>query len=425
MSAQLKSISVVGGLLLILQLPIGMVQSLTTERMETRDDAERGVWSSWGAPQFLSGPRLLVPVDDQPDAELVTFLASEVHFDTELTANSLRRGIFDVLTYEGSVRIYGSFTHWGERDLTDRISEAGWQRAQLVLGTLLPRAIGTDTEVRWRGESMQIRPGSSPGTGSSAGVHAVVPADGATPADFEITLSVRGSEGVHFSPMAEVATVSVRGDWATPSFTGWRLPRERSVTADGFSADWSVPALSQGIPHEWSSSAPPSNELLAEAFGVELIQRIDAYRMAERSIKYAPLFLLLTFGMLWLLDTVGRLGVHPMHYALVGVAICLFYLLELSLSEHLGFLPAYLIATGAIAGLIGCYAKAILRATSLGATAGGGVAALYAYLLLVLTLQEYALLAGSLALFGLLALTMYATRHVDWHSLDVSAVSQP
>jgi inner membrane protein len=139
--------------------------------------------------------------------------------------------------------------------------------------------------------------------------------------------------------------------------------------------------------------------------------------MAERSTKYAPLFLLLTFGALWLFDTLTGLRIHAMHYLLVGAGMCLFYLLELSLGEHVGFPAAYVAASASIVGLVGAYARAVLRSTLRGAALGGGIAALYAYLFALLSLEKYALLAGSLGLFVALAAVMYLTRWVDWDRL--------
>ncbi len=150
---------------------------------------------------------------------------------------------------------------------------------------------------------------------------------------------------------------------------------------------------------------------------MELVDPVDQYRMAERSTKYAALFLLLTFALIWLIEVVAGLRVHPIQYLLLGTAMCLFFLLELSLSEHLGFGPAYLLAANLVVGQIGAYGWVTLRRASRALAVAAGVAALYGYLFVVLTNEDYALLIGALGLFAMLAAIMFFTRRVDWHGM--------
>ena len=139
--------------------------------------------------------------------------------------------------------------------------------------------------------------------------------------------------------------------------------------------------------------------------------------MAERSVKYAGLFILLTFAVMWLLEVVAGAKIHPIQYLLLGAAMCLFYLLELALSEHLGFPVAYSLASLAVIGMVAGYGKAILRRTSRAALVAAGVTALYAYLYVLLTNEDYALLIGAIGLFAILAAIMFVTRHVDWFAV--------
>ena len=162
-------------------------------------------------------------------------------------------------------------------------------------------------------------------------------------------------------------------------------------------------------------------------FGVELVNPVDHYRMAERSIKYAGLFILLTFATVWLTEVLAGVRVHPIQYLMLGGALCLFYLLELSLSEHLGFPLAYGIASLAVIGMVAAYSVVVLHRIGRALVVGAGVAALYAYLYILLMNEDYALLIGSVGLFAILAAIMYATRRVDWYAVGVrsSASSDP
>jgi len=156
----------------------------------------------------------------------------------------------------------------------------------------------------------------------------------------------------------------------------------------------------------------------ASRFGLDLIDPVDQYRMAQRSVKYAALFILLTFAAVWLIEVLAGLRVHPIQYLLLGAALCLFYLLELSLSEHLGFTVAYVLASAAVVVMVGSYSLAVLRSRAKAAFIAAGVAALYGYLHVLLRNEDYALLIGSLGLFAILGAVMFATRRIDWYALD-------
>ncbi|MEM7417799.1 MAG: cell envelope integrity protein CreD [Gemmatimonadota bacterium] len=418
MSPQLKSLTTLAVVFLLLQLPIQLIQGVTRERRATRDEAAQRVHTSWGGPQSIVGPRLIVPLDDGESTEVATFLPTNVTVEATLETDRLRRGLFEFPVYRGHFVIRGSFSRWERSELAERVSPDAWAEAELVLELLHIRAIGPDARLRWGGDVVELRPASSFLPGSTPGVYGSVGADGTSDIDFEITFSAQGSERLLVSPHAGQADVTVQGDWSAPSFTGSWLPTDRSVDAGGFRASWHIPALGRGLPMEWVASAPPFRDPAIDGFGVELITPVDPYRMAERSTKYASLFLVLTFGALWLFSILSSLSVHPMHYVLIGGAIALFYLLELSLSEHLGFVPAYVLATVTISSLIGAYAKVVLRAAARGAVLGGSVAGTYGFLLLTLRLEDYALLAGSLALLALLSGVMFATRRVDWYAMD-------
>jgi inner membrane protein len=160
-------------------------------------------------------------------------------------------------------------------------------------------------------------------------------------------------------------------------------------------------------------------------FGVDLVDPVDHYRMAERSVKYAGLFILLTFAAVWLIEVLASVRVHPIQYLLLGGALCLFYLLELSLSEHLGFLISYAIASVAVIGMVAAYCSVILQRRSRALVVATGVALLYAYLYTLLMNEDYALLAGSLGLFAILAAIMFATRRVDWYTVGAARAESP
>ena len=207
--------------------------------------------------------------------------------------------------------------------------------------------------------------------------------------------------------------MSLEADWGDPSFQGAWLPRDRTVEPDSFTASWSIPYLGRSYPEKWVGDGA-IDKLNLSLFGVDLIAPVDAYRQTERSIKYAILFLALTFTVIWLFEALGSARVHFIEYALIGAALCLFYLLELSLGEHLGFNTAYLLAAAPIVALVTAYAKPVLGTWIRAMSIGGVIAALYGCLYMILQLEDYALLAGSLLLLVALAGIMYLTRNINW-----------
>ena len=163
----------------------------------------------------------------------------------------------------------------------------------------------------------------------------------------------------------------------------------------------------------------------ASRFGVDLVNPVDHYRMAERSVKYAGLFILLTYTCLWLIEVLARVRVHPIQYLLLGVSLCLFYLLELSLSEHLGFGLAYGVACSLVTGMVAAYSFVVLRRVSRALIVAACVAALYAYLYVLLTNEDNALLAGALGLFVIVSTIMFVTRRVDWYGAGTRSSAPP
>ena len=281
-----------------------------------------------------------------------------------------------------------------------------------------PRSIQEQTALVLAGAKVDFLPGTLHTGERKSGIHAPVGEacqDGL--GSFEFPLSLNGTAEVYLAPFGRKTRVELTSTWPDPSFQGAWLPTQHSVSQDGFRALWEIPFLGRAYAQSWDSKSDPKAAIKSSRFGVRLLSPVDEYRMAERSTKYAALFLLLTFGSLWLFEVLGKVRIHSLQYLLVGAAMCLFYLLQLSLSEHLGFLPAYALASLGVVALVFGYGAAILGSTRRALVISGVLVALYAYLYVLLINQDYALLVGSAGLFLILALVMYLTRKVDWYSI--------
>jgi inner membrane protein len=416
-------------LILLLQIPTAMLQGLVSDRQNLRQEAIAGITGNWGRSQVIAGPRLFIPYikrfqsgkDEKTILKFGTFLPDDLQITGKLNTEVRQRGIFEVPVYQSKLDFKGKFDRpdlsgWGVKP-----EDVLWDRAELSIQVADAHAIQNQTELNWNRKAIPFTAGQGKFGGNEQGIYATLKGQMKGDSfDFSIPLTINGSEKLAFMPFGKVTKVSLNSNWSNPSFQGVWLPAERSVTAKGFDATWSIPSLGRNYPQQWNSDDQNVDPTILQAsqFGVDLISPVDNYRMADRSIKYNFLFLILTFAVFWLFETVTRLRVHPLQYLLVGVAMSMFYLLQLAISEHLGFNLAYLASSIAVVVLITAYSIAVLRARKRGAIIGIMQVALYGYLYVVLASQDYSLLMGSIGLFIFLAIVMYFTRRMDWADLS-------
>ena len=438
-NSQMLRLLSVGFLALLLQIPIAMIGGRVTERQERRDQAVAEVASKWGGTQSITGPALVVPYThrwteraasadpiERSELRYAIFLPEQLSVRGTVDSERRSRGIFAIPVYQLGMTISGEFARPNPAELGIEPSTVAWDRAQLAIGVSDVRAIQHENEVSWNGRSISFLPGTGEFSEGGPGIHAVVGvAEGAERIAFSFPLALNGSRGVYFTPFGRTTEVDLASDYAHPSFQGNWLPAERTVSDASFTAKWSIPYLGRNYPQSWKSDASFHEAIAGSRFGVELIDPVDQYRMAERSVKYAGLFILLTFAAVWLIEVLAGVRVHPIQYLLLGSALCLFYLLELSLSEHIGFFFAYATASVSVIALVAGYCSVVLRRRSRAGIVATGVALLYAYLYTLLMNEDYALLAGSIGLFAILAAIMYATRRVDWYAVGAPRTESP
>ena len=222
-----------------------------------------------------------------------------------------------------------------------------------------------------------------------------------------------------FVPLGANTDVTMSCDWPHPGFTGGFGPDERQVSDRGFRARWRVSRFATGVPN--AIAAQERVGLLDQQgndLTVRFVQPVDVYQQSERAVKYGVLFVALTFVAVFLFETLRRLAIHPIQYGLVAAALAIFFLLLVSLSEHLPFAMAYVVAGGACVGLLTFYTGHMLCSAVRGIGFGALLAVLYALLYVILQSEDYALLLGALLLFGALGVVMVATRRVNWYRLN-------
>jgi len=436
-SSHLSKILLVGLLAVVLQIPIAKIRGVIRERQQTRNGAVKEVTAKWGDTQSIIGPAVVVPYvkrwserdkegDLQPRSAVVhaTFLPEILKIMEGNIESELRyRGIFEIPVYRMSLDVTGRFSRPDFTDWTIEPNDILWDRAYLSVRIADARAITKQSTLLWNEKPLEFLPSSGEFGRNQQGIHAKLKGRlTAESFEFSFPLQLNGSVGAFFAPFGRETEVALKSNWNAPSFQGAWLPTTRSVKIDGFEATWIIPSLGRNYPQRWRSSLNPEGAVSSSLFGVDMISPVDHYRMSQRSVKYQFLFLVLTFATLWLFEIRIRTKIHPVQYLFVGAGMCLFYLLELSLAEHLGFVAAYTIASAAVIALITTYSAAMLKSAKRATIVGVVVTFLYVFLYILLMIQDYALLIGSIGLFLALATTMFLTRKMDWYGLKSSPV---
>lgn len=430
-------ILLVAFLILLLQIPIIMINTIIGERQARKHEATRDITSKWGEQQTIIGPFVTVPyfveikekdkdgnVAMRKEIHHANFLPQELTIDGTAECEIRYRGIYKVPIYRMELKVNGVFSRPDFSDWGIEPNQIIWDRAHMTVRISDARVITNQVSLTWNGEPIGFMPGVGEYGGGHTGIHANLENRfDEERFTFAFPLNLNGSQGIFFAPFGRDTNVNLQSNWDAPSFQGNWLPTERELNNDGFQAEWIIPFLGRGYAQTWrsqyGSDSNIEHKIAASIFGVRFITPVDQYRMAQRSIKYAILFLVLTFATLWLFEVLIHVRVHSIQYLFVGVGMCLFYLLELSLSEHIGFVLAYILASVSIVVLISTYCIAVLKSTPRGAIMAAVTTLLYGYLYILLMNQDYSLLIGSIGLFVILAAIMYLTRKIDWFSMKI------
>lgn len=415
-------------LCLAAQIPLWSVSDLVAERMGSREHAIAEVEAGWGGARRILLPYLEIPVDvietrgdgtERRTAMYIGLVADHAGLDLRLEPEVRRRGLFDVVLYRTGVTIDGSFRVPDAAEIAGLMARSRvvprYDEARLVLD--MDAAHALEGEVRLDlgdGQAVMAVDQGRIGLEAPAGtIRLVAPVDAQPGRTLRpaIAFVARGSDDLRVVPAATSLDVVARAPWPTPSFLGSRLPVYRDVGEQGFSARWTLSGGNLGVRRASTSSSPAVSDAATDAtFGLRLLQPVDTYRMVERAVKYGLLFVVTTFLVYVMFEATGGVAVHIVHYGLVALALCLFYLLLLSLAEIWGFGPAYLVSAGAVLLQTGLFTRAIAGGWRRMATFVAVLGAAYAWLYVLLDLQDMALLGGALGLFVLLSVAMYVLR---------------
>ena len=435
-------------LILLLLIPVVMIRSLITERSYRADAAEESIMEAWGSEFTLYGPVVRIPVVERKEnrtktekegekIQIVThnydlwLTPKDVNIQADFSAEKKRRGIFSVALFSGNVSLSGSFTFERAKDELKQNQTIYPQQAEIIVGLASQKGIRRIIKADWNGGELFFKPGNRNfafAYSGNNGVNASSPFNAAGVNTFDFQFAVQGGKSIRVLPVGEVTQARIQAGWPSPSFQGGFLPAAYTLSENGFDAEWEISYLSRSIPLFWFTDERGGYDgkmnLKDELFGVDFFKPLDHYALNERAVKYAVLFLVIPFLTLFFLEVFSQKSIHPVQYVLSGLANIIFYLLLLSISEHLSFSAAYLIASAALTVMMTLYARSLVETWTRSAYMGLVMALLYLILYLTLNAEDWALLIGSIVAFMITGIVMFLTRRLDWSSLNIKGEKQ-
>lgn len=452
----------IGFIVLLLMIPQLMVWGMVMEREGNAKSVRAGIARSWGIAQNVKGPFLVIPFieksttisDGKPVEQLVErraiFLPDDLHIKGKVKSKVLHRSIYDATVYNADLAISGRFGTPDFAKIAPNAVEIRWQDAVFALalssvsGLKETANLTIDTS-----HKIAFEPSlGMPGARTMSGIHVQLfdskaKIDGPLPAfTFSTDLSFAGSQALRFAPAGRNTKVTLTSDWPHPSFEGAFLPKNRTISNEGFTADWQVPHLARSIPQSWvgnnfqifngyPGNAPGINlaktkmmsslsagrsldQFGRTMFGVKFYIPLDYYDLVNRALKYGLMFLVTAFAGVFVMELLSGRQVHGVQYLFVGMMMVFFYILLLSLSEHIGFFKAYLVSSVATGSMLSLYVGKIHASLKKGLIMLALFLVIYGFLYMILRLEDYALLAGAVLGFVMLSATMFATLKVDW-----------
>lgn len=426
--------AVVGFLILILLIPLTYVQSLIEERSQRQQEVISEINEKWGKEHIISGPFIKVPyvkrtattytdpnskqtrTSVQHTTDYAYFSPDEMDGKAYLDVKTLQRSIYKSAVYEGSLSVHGKLAQPDFKKQEIKEEDIEWEKSTVVIQTSNLKGIKNKLFIKIGNRDLSLSPKFTTSE-TTRDLHALESEyfdfRELQSLDFQFKLELNGSERFSMVPVAKHTKLNMKSNWASPSFSGEYLPKNEAekVTPKGFDANWDILYYNRPYSQSFFGSLPNLNEY---AFGVNLLVPVDEYQKSERSAKYGYLVISFTFLFFFLIQAVTKINIHPFQYLLIGLALVMFYTLLISISEHSNFLNAYLIAGASVIAMISIYSASVLKKTKFAAFVGTSLAALYAFIYVIIQLENYALLTGSIGLFVILGIVMFVSRKIEW-----------
>jgi len=418
-SAALRIIFI-AGIIILLLIPLLMIQSLITERQYYRIAAVHEIGKSWAGAQTVAGPMITVTTKKEKENKegkkyFVTrsyhYLPENLKIDVDVTPEKRYKGIYEVMLYKSKIKMSGNFNL---AKLFEQFADKKIEQSYISFNISDLRGIQKDARLKFDGKNYNLISGLKNKIFKSGfysdfelNVENVLQ-------KFEIELELNGMENLDFIPLGKFTEVNVSSPWSNPSFAGAFLPTTREITEDGFTAQWRINHFNRSYPQEWEGK---TYDAFPSTFGVKLLVPVDEYQKTMRTSKYGLMIVVLTFLSFFMIELFSKKVIHPIQYLLVGLALLIFYSILLAISEYILFQYSYLISSVLIIALIGFYVKSIYKSKQIASIITGMLFMFYGFMYVILQLQDYSLLLGTIALFIILAAIMFFTRKINWFEI--------
>ena len=404
----------VAALIAVSMIPLALVSCVAEDRERYRNVAIEDIAAAWGGQQRVAGPVMVIPIDggesDDGVEHYVAVMPERVDVSITSRHEFRRRGIFETPVFTADLIAEGTFAPLAVEQLRARYGALRLDLASLAIGVSDPRGI-RDAKLVWREGEVALSAASGHGLGPIRGGLVGALADKAAHGGaFSFKMDLRGTGRFSVVPVGDASTVAMRSTWPHPSFDGGLLPDTREIAPDGFAASWTARDLARGFPSVMRVSSTDGDYFDGKDLGFSVFEPVDLYSSVERSIKYGVLFVVLTLVSVLCLELATGMRFHFVQYGVTSVALVLFFLTLLALAEHIGFTLGYVAAAVVLTGMISWYAYGSTGNRRLAIASFGSLSALYAVLYVLLRLESFALLVGTLVLLAATAMLMRVTR---------------
>jgi inner membrane protein len=431
----------VGFLIIILLIPLAFIGELIRERSFRQQDVVNEINEKWGNNVLVYGPILKIPYKTYSESttfneKTKTYLKETKNHtnyayifpealkcDVKVNSKKLKRGNFESAVFTTDMHFSGFYipTNLTLKGIKDE--DIIWEKATVIIETSNLKGIKNEMLLKLNNHNYVFQTNFNEDSNSTNDFLDVLESDFIKTdgisingnSNFDITMSFNGSTEIEIIPIGKTTTMSMTSNWADPSFVGNYLPNDetKQISKDGFKANWKILHINRAFSQQHLNKIPNLNEF---AFGTKFMVMVDEYQKSERSAKYGFLVIALTFLIFFLIQTLSKIDIHPFQYLMIGLALTMFYTLLVSISEHSNFLKAYVIAGISVIVLITLYSKSILKTFKFPMFIGLALTALYTFIYVIIQLENYALIVGSIGLFLILAIVMYVSRKIDWNN---------
>jgi len=407
----------VGILTLVLIIPLALVQELIVERSQRQKEVITETTAKWGNSVYFYGPILKVPYKDPMLGanNYAYFFPETLNNKTEVTmVKPLERSIYKSNVFTNKMQFEGNYSNPNFASKGIPAENVYWNRAKILIRTTNLKSLKDEVKMKIGDQNLAFESVASNTNDSieSLETNYFDYQSLQNEAKFNFTISFNGSKQVKMVPIGKTTDAKITSNWNSPNFNGNFSPISRDITDKGFEANWKILHFNRPFAQSYFEVLP---ELGKYAFAVDFITPVDEYQQSERASKYGFLVIGLTFLIFFLIQSISKINIHIFQYSMIGIALIMFYTLLISITEHSSFSFAYLIAGASVIIMISLYSISILKDKKFPMFIGTSLSVLYTFIYVIIQLEDYALLVGSIGLFLILAAVMYFSRKIEWN----------